>query len=412
MKSPFASTYKIASQIVLCVLIVSLTSLSYKQEVAMAQGDQEWRIVSLQEQNKLDEALAATNEYIRRNNTREAYGWGLIVKGNIFTQMGEYTKAIFAYQEALKYDDGTNEFIGLMNIGNLQHSLGDYTDAISYYKEAIIKIDSNDPRRYWLKMDIAWSRFYLSKGDTAVLKQIYDRAKPILHKIENRLNPYNKGLAYFQASMIATQLGKFNDAVQLSNTYVDIKNTDSAKLGLAIDLLYLKKNLEANDVFRRVDLRNISKGSLALWYWLKGDETRAKINMERYLIEEYSSDVARENARRIIRKDEILPQDMWKGARKLNWFRELVYTSIVDYPSEKNEEQPYKGIQEEKEGFVYKNDDNVLDKNTTTVFSTKYSNVFHKPDCSKLNKTKGLIEFASPQHAQNSGGLPCNYCRP
>jgi tetratricopeptide (TPR) repeat protein len=418
MKSQFYSTYKIASQIVFCVLIVFslfFTSLSYKQEVVEAQGNPEsWEqlITSLIDEGKQEEALKAADEYIHRFNTRVTYSWGLNAKGNILSLMGKYTKAIYAYQESLKYDDGTSEFIMLMNIGGLQHALGDYTDAISYYEEAIIRLDSNDPRRYWLKMLVAWSDFYLSKGDTVVLKQAYDRAKPILHKIENRLNPFNKGSAYILASAIASQLGRFHDAIQLSKTYVNIKNTDSSKLDLATELLYLKKNADANEVFRRVDLRNISKGSLALWYWLKDDEMQARIHLERYLVEEYSSEVARENARRIIRKDEILAYDMWKEARTLDWFRELVYSNTIDYQEEKHSEQLKKRSQGKTETSPKNNQEKVLKYSSTTVFSTEASNVFHKPDCSKLDKSGDLIEFATSQQASKAGLLPCNYCRP
>ena len=388
-------------------------SLSYKQEVAVAQGNPEsweWLIKSLIEENKLEEALKAADEYMHRFNTRVTYSWGLNAKGNILSQMGEYTKAIYAYQEALKYDDGTNEFVMLMNIGGLQHALGDYTDAISYYEEAIIRLDSNDPRRYWLKMHVAWSGFYLSKGDTVVLKQVYDRAKPIIHKIENRLNSFNKGYAYILASVIAFQLGRFNDAIQLSKTYVNIKNTDSTKFGLATVLLYLKNEVEADEVFRRVDLRNISKDLLALWYWLKSDEMRARRNLEEYF--EEGSEVARKGGRRIIRKDEILPYDMWKGARKLNWFRELVYSNTLDYPDEKYSEQPKERSQGKVETSPKNNQEKVLKDSSAIVFSTESSNVFHKSDCSKLNKSEGLIEFATSQQASKAGLLPCNYCRP
>ena len=418
MKSHFYSTYKTASQIVLYVLIVfslSFTSLSYKQEVVVAQEDSytfvRW-IISLQEQNKLDEALAATDEFIRTYNTREAFSWGYNMKGNIFSQMGEYTNAIYAYQESLQYSQQEEKIYMLGNIGHLQHALGDYTDAISYYEQAIHLLNTDDFRRYPFKMQVEWSRFYLSEGDTAILNQVYLEASPKLHKIENHLIPFNKGMAYGRASEIAFQLGRFNDAIQLNKTFVNIKNTNSAKLDLATKLLYLKNEVEANEVFRRVDLRNVDNGSLALWYWLKGDEIQAKVNLERYLVEGFSSEAARENARRNIRKDEILPYDMWKGARKQEWFRELVYSNTIDYQDEKYSEQPKEGLQGQRNTFPNINQDGNLEDSSTTVFSTKFSNVFHKPDCSKLNKSEGLIEFASSQQASRAGGLPCNYCKP
>ncbi len=129
-------------------------------------------------------------------------------------------------------------------------------------------------------MHVAWSGFYLSRGDTMVLKLVYEETKPILQKIENHLNTFNKGNAYSLASRIAYQLGKYNDAIKLSKKYAKIKNTDSSKLSLAANLLYLKKEAEANEVFSKVDLRDADKVLLALWYWLKGDEKLARSKLE------------------------------------------------------------------------------------------------------------------------------------
>lgn len=50
-------------------------------------------------------------------------------------------------------------------------------------------------------------------------------------------------------------------------------------------------------------------------------------------------------------------------------------------------------------------------RNLSPVFTTKHSNIFHKPDCSKLS-TEDLIEFASSQQARNAGGVPCENCNP
>jgi len=46
------------------------------------------------------------------------------------------------------------------------------------------------------------------------------------------------------------------------------------------------------------------------------------------------------------------------------------------------------------------------------VYATEYSHLLHKPDCSKLNTSDGLIKFDTPQKASKAGYLPCNYCIP
>ncbi len=330
MKTQFLSIRKNLNQIILCVSIVSgffLLILIFEQKVSAAKETPEPVIVSLKAHGKLKEAMELIDEYINSCSTNEAYSWGYNEKGGVFTLMGEYAKAIYAYQESLRYsEEPSDDFITLKNIGSLQHSLGEYADAISYYDEAINRMDNNDPRRYWLKMYVAWSGFYLSRGDTMVLKQVYEETKPILHKVENHLNPFNKGKTYSLASRIAYQLGKYNDAIKLSKKYAKIKNTDSAKLSLAANLLYLKKEVKANGVFRKVDLRDVDKVLLALWYWLKGDEKLARSNLEGY-----PNNVEREKAWRLIRNDEILPYDMWKEARKQKWFIELIGPLTTDY---------------------------------------------------------------------------------
>jgi tetratricopeptide (TPR) repeat protein len=332
MKTQFHSIRKKANHIIISALIVCgffLLNLIFEQKVSAARKTPESVIVSLKAHGKLEEAMESIDEYINRCSTNETYSWGYNEKGCIFTLMGEYTKAIYAFQESLRFSEGaSDDFITLMNMGSLQHSLGDYADAISYYDEAIIRMDNDDPRRYWLKMHVAWSGFYLSQGDTMALKQVYKETKPMLYEIERHLNHFNKGKAYSLASRIAYQLGKYNKGLKLSKKYAKKKDTDSARLCLAANLLYLKEEVRANEVFRKVDLEDADKDLIALWYWLNGDEKRARSNLE-----EYPNDVEREKAWRLIRNDEILPYDMWKEARKQKWFIELIGPLTTNYPN-------------------------------------------------------------------------------
>jgi S1-C subfamily serine protease len=46
------------------------------------------------------------------------------------------------------------------------------------------------------------------------------------------------------------------------------------------------------------------------------------------------------------------------------------------------------------------------------VYSTEYSHLFHRPDCSKLDTSKGLVVYDTPQKASKAGLMPCNYCKP
>ena len=54
----------------------------------------------------------------------------------------------------------------------------------------------------------------------------------------------------------------------------------------------------------------------------------------------------------------------------------------------------------------------VSSSNKHAFFTTKLSNVYHKPNCSKLVASDGLIRFDTQQKARKAGCLPCNYCKP
>ncbi len=56
-------------------------------------------------------------------------------------------------------------------------------------------------------------------------------------------------------------------------------------------------------------------------------------------------------------------------------------------------------------------DTETVEVNTSPVYTTKHSNVFHKSNCPKLS-TEDTIEFASSQQARNAGGVPCENCNP
>jgi hypothetical protein len=60
------------------------------------------------------------------------------------------------------------------------------------------------------------------------------------------------------------------------------------------------------------------------------------------------------------------------------------------------------------------NPPNTIDSpsNKYAFFATKLSNVYHKPNCSMLVASNGLIRFDTPQKACKAGCLPCNYCKP
>jgi len=103
MKEQFYSIRKNLNQIIPCALIISgffLSILICEQKVSEANETPESAIVSLKTHGRLNEAMELVDEYISNCSTNEAFSWGYNEKGGVFTLMGEYTKAIYAYQES------------------------------------------------------------------------------------------------------------------------------------------------------------------------------------------------------------------------------------------------------------------------------------------------------------------------
>ncbi len=98
----------------------------------------------------------------------------------------------------------------------------------------------------------------------------------------------------------------------------------------------------------------------------------------------------------------------WMMARLVGWNGkpETELDTPVDAEQSEKEMQKRRGVS------INKNQGKVFKNSTTTVYASKFSNVFHRRNCPKLNASEGLIKFDTPQRASLDGGLPCNYCKP
>ncbi len=67
-------------------------------------------------------------------------------------------------------------------------------------------------------------------------------------------------------------------------------------------------------------------------------------------------------------------------------------------------------------GSIITSQDDHIDKvpknNSFSVFISKDSNVFHKPNCFMLNKQMDAVGYFSAEEAKKKGCMPCNYCTP
>ena len=84
----------------------------------------------------------------------------------------------------------------------------------------------------------------------------------------------------------------------------------------------------------------------------------------------------------------------------------------IDNPRGNSVRQPRVITQRNMDPPINKGPERVLEDYTAHVFASKFNNVFHRPNCSKLENTEGLTRFDTPQKASEAGYLPCNYCKP
>ncbi len=88
------------------------------------------------------------------------------------------------------------------------------------------------------------------------------------------------------------------------------------------------------------------------------------------------------------------------------------YDLSIDNPRGNNVRQPRGETQRNMGSSISKDQERVSEDYTATVFASKFNNVFHRQNCSKMEDLKGLTRFDTPQKAREAGYLPCNYCKP
>ena len=72
------------------------------------------------------------------------------------------------------------------------------------------------------------------------------------------------------------------------------------------------------------------------------------------------------------------------------------YDLSIDNPRGNNERQPRREKQKNM------GQERILEDYTATVFVSKFNNVFHRPNCSKIEDFEGLIKFDTPQKASEA----------
>jgi hypothetical protein len=88
------------------------------------------------------------------------------------------------------------------------------------------------------------------------------------------------------------------------------------------------------------------------------------------------------------------------------------YELSIDNPRGNNVKQPRVVTQRSMDTSINNDQERVSEDYTDHVFASKFNNVFHKPNCQKMEHSEGLTRFDTPQKASEAGYLPCNYCKP
>ena len=90
----------------------------------------------------------------------------------------------------------------------------------------------------------------------------------------------------------------------------------------------------------------------------------------------------------------------------------IKYVLSIDNPRGNNVKQPRVETHRNMDSLINKAPVKILEDYTGTVLASKSNNLFHRPNCAKLEASEGLTRFSTPQKAGEAGYLPCNYCKP
>ena len=90
----------------------------------------------------------------------------------------------------------------------------------------------------------------------------------------------------------------------------------------------------------------------------------------------------------------------------------IKYVLSIDNPRGNNVKQPRVETHRNMDSLINKAPVKILEDYTGTVLASKSNNLFHRPNCAKLEASEGLTRFSTPQKASEAGYLPCNYCTP
>jgi len=90
----------------------------------------------------------------------------------------------------------------------------------------------------------------------------------------------------------------------------------------------------------------------------------------------------------------------------------IKYVLSIDNPRGNNVKQPRVETHRNMDSLINKAPVKILEDYTGTVLASKSNNLFHRPNCAKLEASEGLTRFSTPQKASEAGYLPCNYCKP
>ena len=88
------------------------------------------------------------------------------------------------------------------------------------------------------------------------------------------------------------------------------------------------------------------------------------------------------------------------------------YDLSIDNPRGNNVKQPGVETQRNMDPPINKAPEEILENYSGAVLASKSNNLFHRPNCAKLEASEGLTRFSTPQKASEAGYLPCNYCKP
>lgn len=223
-----------------------------------------------------DQALS----FFKESDDQDLYYLTIKDKGNAYLHGADFEQAMNHYRRALDYYKRTENMLGisrcLNNMGIVYKNHGAYVEALSVYKESLMLLDSTVHFHDLAQSHINMGNIFVYLGSYSKALFHYMRALELSERegieenivlclgnsgvVQNKLGEFGKALMYYERSLELTD--RLNNPIQYSNILINMGTNYASMEDYDNALVFVKKGLEIKQELG--DERGISSCQLHL----------------------------------------------------------------------------------------------------------------------------------------------------